>query len=375
MKREAAVQRALGTARAQILAAVLATATMAGAGGAALAKDYMVTTSMPNNLYLIDLEARKIVKNCSLPGTFAPGVIQMSPDNKVAYVLKDRWENVYGIEVDSCKVVFRAVQSTEQERVKTIGAMTVSADGKEIYTIQSPVKLLKDRMEVQAPRFAVFDAAAGLNAKPIRTYPAPRRVSIMATAKDGTVYMGGHDIYAFDPKSGKLEVAIANANWDRPTYSPPDVLAFWPVGSVSREFLLMYTAAKFTDASQQEIADYVWGYSRVDLDTGKTAIDDFASIEVLMFSAVTHPKNKDILFGVYSQLSKHDLKNDKLIKRVDLDHTYYCINIATDGSEVYVGGTNDDIAIYDPETLQKIGAIMIPGGGDMSTATVQVFKR
>ncbi len=363
----------------KLLATLQATAIGAGLalGGAATvtAKDYMVTASRPNNLYLIDLEARKVVNNCEIPGVFSPAVIVMSPDNTIAYILNDRWENVYGIAVDSCEVVFSAIQSTETVRVKTIASMAISPDGKELYTIQAPVKLLRDRMEVMDTKFVVFDTSAGQNAQPVRSYPAPRRVSVMSSGKDGTVYMAGHDIMAMNPKTGDIEVAIANANWDRPTYGAPDVLAFWPIGTVSREFLLMYTAPKFTDASQQELADFVWGYSRVDLDTGETAIDDFASVEVLMFSAVTHPKNKDLLYGVYSQLSKHDLKNDKLIKRIDLDHTYYCINIATDGSEIYVGGTNADIAVYDSETLDRIATIDIPGGGDMGTATIQVFSR
>ncbi|MEZ5583928.1 MAG: hypothetical protein R3F37_15380 [Candidatus Competibacteraceae bacterium] len=43
-----------------------------------------------------------------------------------------------------------------------------------------------------------------------------------------------------------------------------------------------------------------------------------------------------------------------MIKRIDLDHTYYAINISSDGKELYLGGTMDDIAIYDSATLEKI---------------------
>ena len=99
------------------------------------AKDYMVTASRPNNMYLIDLESREVVKNCPLPGEFGPGVIQMSPDRKIAYILNHRWENVYGVDLDSCKVVFQAIQSHDDVRVKSIGSMAVSADGTEIYIV------------------------------------------------------------------------------------------------------------------------------------------------------------------------------------------------------------------------------------------------
>ncbi len=101
---------------------------------------------------------------------------------------------------------------------------------------------------------------------------------------------------------------------------------------------------------------------------------DFASIEVLMFSGVRNPHKPNELFGVYTQLSKHDVDSGTLIKRVDLPHTYYVINISSDGKELYVGGTNDDIGVYDSETLYRIGEMRIPSGADMSVATVQIAQ-
>ena len=144
--------------------------------------------------------------------------------------------------------------------------------------------------------------------------------------------------------------------------------------SQADEFLLLYSAAKFTDETQNELADFVWGYETVDLTTGESKIEDFASFEVIMFSAVRDPNDKNNLYGVYTQLSKHDLATKELVKRVDLPHTYYVINISTDGKEIYVGGTNDDIGVYDAGTLERIGEMRIPSGGDMGTATVQVVR-
>ena len=56
------------------------------------------------------------------------------------------------------------------------------------------------------------------------------------------------------------------------------------------------------------------------------------------------------------------IDKDKLIARKDMDHTYYAVNVSADGREIYAGGTLNDIAIYDSETLEKIGSITIPGG-------------
>ena len=77
----------------------------------ALAKDLIVTVAKPDRLYVIDAKARSVETDCKLDFNLIPGVIAMSPDNTIAYVLADRWENVYGIELASCKTVFAAHNS------------------------------------------------------------------------------------------------------------------------------------------------------------------------------------------------------------------------------------------------------------------------
>lgn len=340
----------------------------------ALAKDYLVTVARPGNLVVFDAGARTVERDCPLDVHFMPGVIAMSPDGTIAYMLVNRWQDVVGIDIRTCEKVFFAKQSTDDVQRRSLASIAVSKDGAEIYTVRNPVRHLLDRYEVMEPELAVYDAGAGLEARPKAVHPAPRRSTVMATDKAGGVYIAGHDIFRVDPATGATEVAIANASWDRPTYSPPDVLAFWPIGTQNHELMLMYTAAKFTDETQAEMADFVWGYSTVDLDTGATDIRDFASLEVLMFSAVRNPHARNELYGVYTQLSKHDVAKGELIKRIDLPHTYYVINISSDGKELYLGGTNDDIGVYSTETLERIGEMRIPSGGDMGVATLQITQ-
>jgi quinohemoprotein amine dehydrogenase beta subunit len=357
-----------------LAAGLTALALVAMPPAPAEARDLLVTAARPANLYVFDAAERELVSDCALDVNITPGVIAMSPDGRIAYVLVNRWQDVIGVDIMSCEPVFMARQSEPEIRRRTIASLAVSRDGAHVYTIRNPYRLHPDRYEVMEPEFAVFEADAGLEAEPVMLHPAPRRSTIMASGADGLVYIGGHDIFALDPETGEIDVAIPNASWDRPLHSPPDVLAFWPIGTQNDELLLMYTAALFADESWEEIADYVWGYSAVDLATGETEIADFASLEVLMFSGVRNPQAPSELYGVYTQLSKHDLDRNELIKRVDLPHTYYVINIASDGSEVYVGGTLDDIGIYDTETLERIGEIMIPSGGDMGAATLHVVR-
>ncbi|MBN9671313.1 quinohemoprotein amine dehydrogenase subunit beta [Roseibium aggregatum] len=340
----------------------------------ALAKDLIVTVAKPDRLYVIDAKARTVETDCKLDFNLIPGVIAMSPDNRIAYILAGRWENVYGVDLETCETVFSAHQSDGDIRRKTIASLAVSKDGKEVYTVRNPVRILADRYEVLEPELAVYDTSAGLKAEPVRTFPAPRRMTVMATGRNGMLYAAGHEIYAIDPKTGETTIKIANKSWDRPTYSGPDVLAFWPIGTQADEFMLLYSAAVFTDESQSELADFIWGYESVDLTTGESEIEDFASFEVIMFSAIRDPNDKSKLYGVYTQLSKHDLETKELVKRVDLPHTYYCINISSDGKEIYVGGTNDDIGVYDAETLERIGEILLPSGGDMAAGTMHVIS-
>ena len=170
--------------------------------------DFMVEMNRPNNLHLIDLGARKVARTCELPGDFGPGTVALSPDHQTAYALTNRFENIYGVDLETCEIRFSAKQSQGNERVKSIGSIAVSPDGKWVYTHQNPTRLLVDRYEVLDSRIAVYDTSAGQDATPARTFPAPRQITIMATGEDGTLYMGGRDIYAMDTATGETRIAL-----------------------------------------------------------------------------------------------------------------------------------------------------------------------
>lgn len=339
------------------------------------ASDLMVVMNRPNNLHVIDLSQRRVLRTCELPGDFGPGTVAVAPDGNTAYALTNRFENIYGVAIDTCEIVFSARQSRGDERVKTFAGIAVSKDGRELYTHQSPTRLLLDRYEVQDARLAVYDTAGGLDSLPVRTHPAPRQITIMTTGEDGTVYLGGRDIFAMDPASGEVRVALASQSADIALESQRDVLSVWPLGSVNNEMVRMYSAARFQDESQDmATADWVWGYERIDLVTGAAEDRVFGPLEVVLFSGMARPGRPEEFFGVLTQLKKFDVATAKELGSVDLEHSYYCINFATDGSELYLAGTFNDIAIYDPDTLEKRGNIQLPGG-DMALANSQVFRR
>lgn len=337
-------------------------------------RDYIAIASRANDIHIIDSKERKVVNTCKIKDQYGPGGLIMSPDGTKAYLLQNNMQAIYGYDLQTCKNFFQANLNQGNIRGVSVFSIAISNDGKEIYSIYNPARKNLDSYEVLDPVFAVFNTNDGHTAKAIRSFKAPRQTSIMITANNGDVYVAGANVYKVNPNTGKIEIASKLRNWTRTNYSPPDGLAMWPLGSVSNEFLLMYTAAKFNDKEQSmEKAEFVWGATRVDLATGEIEQDDFAPIESIMFTGMTHPKDSNLLYGVLTDLTKFDRKNKKVIKRVLLDHTYYCINFATDGSEIFIGGTLNDIAIYDPETLDKIGNIELPLG-DTGASTMQVFR-
>jgi len=337
-------------------------------------RDYLAIVGRTNTLHIIDSKEQKVIRSCNLKGTHGAGAMVVSPNGQEAYVLQDRMQAIYGYDLNTCENTFSTSLTQGNTRGIAIFSIAISKDGKELYTIYSPSQKSIDQYKILDPVFAVFNPKAGLNAKATRTFKAPRQTTILMTGYNGEVYASGPDIYKLNPKNGEVNVAAKLRNWTKAKHSQPDVLAMWPIGNVSNEFLTMYTAAKFADEKQSmETAEFVWGATRIDLKTGEVEQENFAPIESIMFTGMTHPKDSNLLYGVLTDLTKFDRKNQKVIKRVYLDHTYYCLNFATDGSKLYIGGTYNDIAIYNPDTLDKIGNIALPSG-DTGASTLQVFR-
>ncbi|WP_287187323.1 hypothetical protein [Rhodovulum sp.] len=49
------------------------------------------------------------------------------------------------------------------------------------------------------------------------------------------------------------------------------------------------------------------------------------------------------------------------------------MNVSSDGRTIFIGGTLDNIGVYDAETLEKKGQIDLPDGHSMSLASVRLF--
>jgi quinohemoprotein amine dehydrogenase beta subunit len=356
--------------------AVLSCLGMAAGPAPVLAKDYLLTAAKPDKLVMVDPAARKVEKTCTVPDA-GTGVLTVvpAPDAGTAYMIVNHWESVSGIDLDTCEQVFRADFSSGDERVKATFGMDISPDGRELFVFQSPVKLLPDQYQVQPTRIAVYDTAAGVGAEPIRTFEAPRRTAILAMSNDGTkLYAVSWDIYVLDPQTGEITDTLPIRHWDRPNYAEPDVLGVWPQWEVIDIYTNPYFAVR-TDVDPSDAAAYKTGLLSLDLETGAFETKDFEDTSVIIFSTVVNPERLNEVYGVYTTLSKIDRERGEVLDRIDLDHTYYAINVASDGSELYVGGTMDDIAVYDTETFEQLGQIEMPGGADQALASLRLIQR
>ena len=129
--------------------------------------------------------------------------------------------------------------------------------------------------------------------------------------------------------------------------------------------------AKLFEGNAKNYRAGIWS---LDLETDKVKFTEFEDASVVLFSTVVNPVRRNETYTVYTQLTKVDLDTGKM-ERVDLDHTYYDVNVSSDGSELYIGGTQGDIAVYDSKTLERIGNIRTPSGGDQVLSSLRVFTR
>jgi quinohemoprotein amine dehydrogenase beta subunit len=357
------------------MSAAFLLALIVGVAGAvqSLAKDYIVTGVKPDKLVVIDAAARKVVNVFRIPKA-APGPVTItpSPDGKIAYVIVNRWESIAGIDLATGKQVFRANLSGGEERVKAMFGMDVTPDGKQIAVYESPVKLMPGEYRVQPTRISFYDTATG---KRIRSIPAPRQITIIMFSRDGSELYGmGRALYVIDPANGKITKRHETQKWKRANFAPPDILDVWSQWEQSNVFSTPYYTAR-TDKKPDDPTAYWTGILTLDLDNGTFKIKDVENTDIFYFSTVVSPANKTHVFGVYNQLAKLDIETGKSIKRVDLDHSYYDINISSDGSEVYVGGTMSDIGVYNADTLKKIGSIKMPRGANMAISSMRIIQR
>jgi hypothetical protein len=146
------------------------------------------------------------------------------------------------------------------------------------------------------------------------------------------------------------------------------LLAFWPVTEPTGVF----TSPVYSELKRKDKNVPMTALMSLDLKSGDLSFADFEPMSALIFSTVLSPDRRHA-YGVYSTLTSIDVAGHRLEKRVPLDHTFYGVNVSSDGREIYIGGTNCDIGFYDAASLEKRAILKLPGCGDQSISTLRVI--
>jgi hypothetical protein len=163
-------------------------------------------------------------------------------------------------------------------------------------------------------------------------------------------------------------------HWGRAGYGEPDVIAAWPQWEIPGVLVTPYTVMR-TDVPPTDPGASQTGLMSLDLATGDFSMENFENTTKVIFSGVVNPVRRDEAYLVYATLTKLDRKNHKVLKRIDVDHTYYAINISSDGRELYLGGTMDDIGVYSTDSLKRLAVIPLPGGADQAIVAPRMIRR
>ncbi|MDK8874914.1 quinohemoprotein amine dehydrogenase subunit beta QhpB [Paracoccus sp. SSJ] len=340
--------------------------------GPALARDYILAPARPDKLVVIDTEKMAVDKVITIADAGpTPMVPMVAPGGRIAYATVNKSESLVKIDLVTGETLGRIDLSTPGERVKSLFGAALSPDGKTLAIYESPVRLELTHFEVQPTRIALYDAETLSRRK---AFEAPRQITMLAWARDGSKLYGlGRDLHVMDPEAGTLVEDKPIQSWEAETYAQPDVLAVWnqheSSGVMATPF---YTARK--DIDPADPTAYRTGLLTMDLETGEMAMREVRIMDVFYFSTAVNPA-KTRAFGAYNVLESFDLEKNASIKRVPLPHSYYSVNVSTDGSTVWLGGALGDLAAYDAETLEKKGQVDLPGNASMSLASVRLFTR
>lgn len=339
--------------------------------GPALARDFLLVPARPDKLVVVDTEGMKIDKVIQLQDAGPlPGLPVVNKDGTRAYVLMNGLESIAFVDLESGETIRRIDMSTSDERVKGMFGMDLSPDGKTLAVYQSPVRMLVDEFQVQPTRLAFYDAGTG---ELKSTAEVPRQITLIAWSRDGSrIYGLGRDMHVFDATGRQVEQKPIHS-WNAETYSQPDLLDVWSQfessGVITAPF---YSARK--DLPEGDPTAFRTAVLTQDLESDEMRMQELEVADIFYFSMAANPA-KDRAYGAYNFLSSFDLTEGKPIKRVPLPHSYYSVNVSSDGKTVWLGGALSDVAAYDAETLERKGEVRMPDGASISLASVRMFTR
>jgi len=324
---------------------------------AAWAKWYLLATTLPNTLHVIDSETDTVVKEIALEGRGpALGIAPNPARPQYAYVVNNLAQSVAMVDLDEGKQVTSFDLSSDGELVRTM-SIDVSPQGNRLYIYEMPLKKSLGRYDIQDTRVRVIDLDTN---ETLKTFKAPRQIMGLASSKDGKrlyAFSVGQDIYVLDPEQGTLLDTIPLANRNIRSIGRTDGL---PLSNPYQEnnYLVSFAVV----VSDTVTGHMTLGISSLDL----TQLDpDLQTVELQPYTAeewavggVLSPKTHKAYFS-FDNLWRVDPKTRQIEKTVPLENTYFFPVHHPEGKKVYCGGNWHDIGVFDAETLEPITKIAL----------------
>jgi len=336
------------------------------------AKDYLLVGTKPNKLMVVDTEAMKVSKEIAIKdGAPMPNNIVPSRDGKRAFVLVNKMEEIAEIDLKTGSEIKRIKLSTEDVRTKGLFGLDVSPDDSTLVVYKSSVKILPGEFQGLPTKIAFYDTKTG---KLKYEAEAPRQITLLVYSKDGSkVYGLGRALHIFDAKTGKKIGEHKTQDWGKKNFNPVDILAVWSQFEQSGVMVTPYYTTR-SDMDSKDPKAFWTGILTLDLESGDFKMREIENTDVFYFSTAVNPVNKNIGYSAYNQLTKMDLAAGKPLKRIELDHSYYAVNVSSDGKKVFIGGALGDIAVYDADSLDRLGTIYLPDGANMSLTPMRMVQ-
>lgn len=319
------------------------------------AKWYLLASTQPNNLVVVDTETDTVVKDIALEGKGPAMNIATNPAHpQYAYVVNNLAQSVAMVDLDEGKQVTSFPLASDSEIVRTM-AIDVSAQGNRLFIHEMPVKKDVGSFQAQENRIRVIDLDTN---KTLRTFPAPRQVMSLASSRDGKrlyAFSVGQDITVFDTEQGKQVDIIPILNRNVTGVVRTDGL---PVFNLYQEYdhILSFGTVTTDSFSGKPIL----GVAALDL---KQADPELKITELLPLTAEHYvltgsiaPKTNKAYFS-YNSLWRMDLQTRKIEKSVELPNTYFAALMHPEGKKLYCGSNWHDVAVFDPESLELVKKI------------------
>ncbi len=321
----------------------------------AWAKWYLLASTQPNNLVVIDTETDTVVKDIALEGKGPAMNIATNPAHpQYVYIVNNLAQSVAMVDLDEGKQVTSFPLSNDNELVRTM-AIDVNAQGTRLFIHEMPVKKGVGSYEAEDNRIRVIDLDAN---KTLRTFPAPRQVMAMASSKDGKrlyAFSVGQDITVFDAEQGKQIDTIPVLNRNVTGIARTDGL---PVFNLYQEYDHVLSFGVVT--TEAFAGKMTLGIASLDLKQENpelkiTELQPFTA-ENYVLTGMLEPKTNKAYFS-YNNLWRVDPQTRKVEKSIALPNTLFAPFMHPEGKKLYCGANWHELSVFNPESFELIKKI------------------